>query len=417
MGFTKTFTLSVLLLATLAGIGQAASPSPFPTTPGTTLLMRTTTRVDSKPPTSTETPGTVEAGPMIDQQATLLLDKKSIVAVKADGYYLLGKLGQGNKPELFAEPALLLPIAAKLGDKWVEKRPETTLSAACLGTERITVPAGTFDALKVYGAAAQNANERTEFTFWYAPEAGMVKRTASTQKVDPSGNLTTTEITDELLSYKLPGEKPLADNASAEERTARLFSEAEALAKAGKHEAALVKYDAALAIDPKAGKVLAYKAVTLTALRRLDEADRAIAAALAIHPKQYLYVEIAGQIKLARGQIEPGKALYDRAAELAPESAGAVYLDLAAALAARKDPNLALQVQGALEKSASAKPPHPDALFALGQSYISAGKIEGKTYLQRYLEAAGKLPEAQRDAQKMQLARQLIRAIDAVKGM
>ncbi len=44
------------------------------------------------------------------------------------------------------------------------------------------------------------------------------------------------------------------------------------------------------------------------------------------------------------------------------------------------------------------------------------GRAEGKKYLQRYVEVAMALPEGKRDEQKIRLAKQLIRAIDAVKG-
>ena len=414
MPFAHSFKLLALLSLIWGMPSDAAGPSAFPMTPGAMYTIRTTTRQDSNPPVSVERVGRVDAGPALDQQPTLLLDASTIVTIKADGYYILGKLSKANKPELFPEPALALPVAAKLGDKWIDKRPGAPISSACLGAERITVAAGTFDAVKVYGVVTINANDRTEITTWYAADVGWVKRISSAQTADKEGNLKVIETTEELIAYKLAGEKPVGDGDTG---TAKLFAEAETLARGGDHLAALGKYDAALAIDPKASKVLAYKAVSLTALRKFDEADRSIAAALAINLKEYTYLEISGQIKLARGQIDAGKGLYDRAAEMAPENAGAVYLDLAAALAARKEPSLALQVQAALEKSAAAKPPHPEALFALGQSYISAGKIEGKAYLQRYLEASAKLPEAQRDAQKIQLARQLIRAIDAVKGL
>jgi len=414
MQFARFIQSIAILIAISAPRAFAAEPTAFPTTPGVSFTLRTTTRQDSKPATTTEQAGSVEAGPTLDKQATLLLNKTMIVAIKPNGYYLLGELGKDNKPALYPEPALMVPIAAKLGDKWVDKRPSGAISSACLGSERVTVPAGTFDAVKVYGVVTVGVNDRTELTFWYAPEVGLVKRTASDQKVDKEGKASITETTDELLSYKLPGEKIAG---GAEPDSAKLFAAGEALARAGDHAGALTQYDAALAADPKASKVLAYKAVSLMAQRKFDQAERAIAAALAMNPKEFTYIEISGQNNLAQGQIDAGKALYDRAAELAPESAGAIYLDLAAALAARKEPALAVQVQAALEKSATAKPPHPNALFALGQSYISAGKVEGKAYLQRYLDITAKLPEPQRDAQKIQLAKQLIRAIDAVKGL
>ena len=121
---------------------------------------------------------------------------------------------------------------------------------------------------------------------------------------------------------------------------------------------------------------------------------------------------IGGRLQIARGNIDEGSGLYERAAKTSPRNAGKVYADLAAALAERKDEKLSGRIESALKSAASADPPHVDAMFDLGQSYVSAGKPEGKVYLKRYLDAEAKLPDDQRDKQKMQLARKMIRAVD-----
>lgn len=195
-----------------------------------------------------------------------------------------------------------------------------------------------------------------------------------------------------------------------------LFAEAEAAARKGDHTEALAKYDAALAIDSKAAKVHAYKTLSLIALKQFDQAEKEINQALALNDKEYTYTEIAGQLKIARGDIPAGKSLYDKAASLSPKNAGSIYTDLAAALAQRKDDKLASDIEKALKTAAAADPPGTEALFALGQSYVNAGRPEGRKYLQRYVEVASALPDGKRDDQKIRLAKQLIRAIDAVKG-
>jgi hypothetical protein len=101
---------------------------------------------------------------------------------------------------------------------------------------------------------------------------------------------------------------------------------------------------------------------------------------------------------------------------MSPGNAGAVYTDLAAVLAARKEDGLAGEIDAALKRAAGANPPGAEALFALGQTYVNAGRAEGRGYLQRYIEVASRLPVGKRDETKIGLARQLIRAIDAVKG-
>jgi cytochrome c-type biogenesis protein CcmH/NrfG len=92
-----------------------------------------------------------------------------------------------------------------------------------------------------------------------------------------------------------------------------------------------------------------------------------------------------------------------------------MYTDLAAALSAQNDASVAGDIEAALKAAASADPPSPEALFQLGQTYANSGKQEGKTYLQKYLDVMAKLPADQRDPQKIQLAKQLIRALDALK--
>jgi tetratricopeptide (TPR) repeat protein len=195
----------------------------------------------------------------------------------------------------------------------------------------------------------------------------------------------------------------------------KLFDEGRALAAAHDHQGAIDKYAQSLADDPNQADVHAYKAASHLALGQFDPAQQEAEAAMKIDPRDFRFHEITGQIKVARNRIPEGRALYDQAAKLSPASAGAIYTDLAAALAERNDPALTGDIDAALKAAAAADPPGADALFQLGQSYANAGKQEGKVYLQRYLDVSAKLPEAQQDAQKMQVARQLIRALDILR--
>jgi tetratricopeptide (TPR) repeat protein len=203
-----------------------------------------------------------------------------------------------------------------------------------------------------------------------------------------------------------------ADAARDESSVAGLIARGQVLAEAGNHSAAVEKYDAALARDAGSADAHAWKAASLIALKRLDEADGEINKALKANGDEFTYQMIAGKLQIARGNIDEGSALYERAAKLSPRDAGKIYADLAAALAGRNDEKLNGRIESALKSAAAADPPHLDALFNLGQSYVSAGKPEGKEYLKRYLDGQGKLPEDQRDKQKMQLARKMIRAMD-----
>ncbi|HEV8379031.1 MAG TPA: tetratricopeptide repeat protein [Tepidisphaeraceae bacterium] len=203
-----------------------------------------------------------------------------------------------------------------------------------------------------------------------------------------------------------------ADAAFDDSTVAGLVAHGQVLAEQGSHSSAIEKYDAALAREPTSADAHAWKAASLIALKRLDEADGEIQKALKANGDEFTYQMIAGRLQIARGNIDEGSATYERAAMMSAKNAGKVYADLAAALAGRNDEKLNGRIEAALKSAVSADPPHVDALFNLGQSYVSAGKPEGKEYLKRYLDAQAKLPEDQRDKQKMQLARKMIRAMD-----
>jgi len=209
------------------------------------------------------------------------------------------------------------------------------------------------------------------------------------------------------------GAEPAFDDSTV----AGLVAHGQVLAQQGSHSAALEKYDKALVRDPASADAHAWKAASLIALKQLDDADAEIQKALKANTDEFTYQMIAGRLQIARGNIDEGSGLYDRAAKLSPRNAGKIYADLASALADRKDEKLNPRIESALKSAASADPPHLDALFNLGQSYVSAGKPEGRDYLKRYLDAESRLPEDQRDKQKMQLARKMIRAVDILNGI
>jgi tetratricopeptide (TPR) repeat protein len=213
--------------------------------------------------------------------------------------------------------------------------------------------------------------------------------------------------------------EPRADPSAATQPANKddAFTTARKLAAKGDHPAALAKYAEALAADPKNGSILAYRALSRLALKQTREAQQDVDEALRLSDKEPVVLEAAGQLKISQNQIAQGKAMFEKAAGLSPKTAGAVYTDLAAALSARKDPSLAGDIEAALKSAAKSDPPSPEALFQLGQAYANAGRQEGRTYLQRYVDASAKLPADQRDAQKIKIAKQLIRALDVVKSI
>jgi tetratricopeptide (TPR) repeat protein len=342
-----------------------------------------------------------------------------------DGVYRVGIVGNDGRVEPLAEPYKFIGGAPRVGEKWSFKDGDATTAATVLGVEKVKVEAGEFDAVKLYFASTAGQGgetRRSQYTRWFAAGIGLVKETGESRATSRDGKTVTRQWTRELIERPRTGQRPGAVAGDAprpagrDDAVATLFSEGEALARKGDHRAAIEKYDAALAKDPNAAKLHAYRAISLMASKRYDEAQRSIESAVRLNDKEHTYHEIAGQLKIAQGRVDEGVTLYDRAASLAPRAAGNVYMDLAAVLSARNDTRLSPQIDRALKKAATADPPSLDALFTLGQSYINAGRTEGKDYLRRYVELATALPQGRRDETKIRLAKQLIRAIDAVKG-
>jgi tetratricopeptide (TPR) repeat protein len=417
----------VLISCCVASASGAAEESKaldayFPLTPGTSWKYLVTIKADKAEPQMTAQTVTVESQQHNGKALTVASD--NAYAMQDDGVYIVGVVRNG-KLEALEEPQKVVPASPKQGDSWTYREAAGVTSATVLGTEKVKTAAGEYDAAKIYlvTVGAVDQNDRKEVYRWFAQGVGPVKGSVTQHKPNADGSFASIEISMELTSYtpggKGKGSDPVAaagvgntQGGSAES----LFAQAQAAARKGDHKTALAQYDAAIAADPKSGKLHAYKTLSLIALKQFDAAETEIDRARSLDDKDYTFVEIAGQLKIAQGKIAEGKPLYDRAAALSSQNAGAIYTDLAAALAARNDDKLAPEIDKALKAAAGAKPPSPQALFALGQSYASAGRPEGRQYLQRYVEVASALPADKRDDRQIRLARQLIRAIDVVKG-
>ncbi len=83
----------------------------------------------------------------------------------------------------FDPPLVLLSVPFKVGDAWTYRGAGAgTLAqqrtSAVFGSEKVTVPAGTFDAVRVdaeYTIAFGQATVKHSCSFWYAPGVGLVK--------------------------------------------------------------------------------------------------------------------------------------------------------------------------------------------------------------------------------------------------
>lgn len=408
--------LAMLVIGAWLAGAALADQSYFPLVEGSTWTY--TVRMVSGDKKSADEE-TLTAGAPVDLAGSkFVLIGDTDFVTKEDGVYAVGTRRDKEIVPL-KEAIKVMPVAPKVGDKWQYKQADWINTCTVLGQEKLKTPAGDFDTFKIYrvGVGGADGNDRVEETRWAAAGVGIVKTSMTTRRIR-EGAVISEEVVRELKSYKIGADVTAAANTSpaGNATVESLFAEGEALARKREHRAAIAKYDAAIAMDAKAPRPHAFKAMSLMALKDYDVAEKEINAALALNPKEFTCHEIAGQLKILQGSIEDGKSLYDKAAALSSDNAGAVYMDLAAALSMRNDPKLNADIEKSLRKAADANPPSPEALFTLGQSYVNAGRAEGKTYLQRYIEAATKLPEEKRDQEKIRLARQLIRAIEAIKG-
>lgn len=404
----------LLIGAWLAG-SVLADESYFPLVEGSTWTYSVNTISGEKKNSDEET---MTAGAPVELAGSqVALIGPTAYVTKEDGVYAVGT--RSNKEIVpLKETVKVMPLSPRVGDKWQYKSADWISTCTILGKEQVKVPAGEFEAFKIYrvGVGGPDGHDRVEETRWAAKGVGIVKTSMTIRRVK-EGAVFSEEIVRELKSYTIGKAGAGAQTTPRGGPTVEsLFAEGEALARKREHKAAIAKYDAAIALDERAPSPHAFKAMSLMALREYDAAEKELSAALTLNPKEFTYHEMAGQLRIVRGQVGEGKALYEKAAGLSPENAGVVYMDLAAALSMRNDARLNGEIDQALKRAADANPPSLDALFTLGQSYVNAGRAEGKNYLQRYINSAEKLPAQQQDQKKIRLARQLIRAIDAVKG-
>lgn len=109
------------------------------------------------------------------------------LAAKPDGVYRYA--GNGVK---FDPPILILKLPAKKGETWKvdSKYGSVTIRGGYATTaERVTVPAGAYEAVAVRGEGFQIGDTPAETTAWYAPGVGLVKQVA-----DFGGKKTTLEL-------------------------------------------------------------------------------------------------------------------------------------------------------------------------------------------------------------------------------
>ncbi len=96
-----------------------------------------------------------------------------------------------NHPD---KPLLFLKLPVKIGERWkvdVKVGLETVVGEFTTSEEKVKVPSGTYDAIKVDGEFQLNGVD-TQFTYWFAKDVGVVKQYIK---------MPTAEITSELKKF------------------------------------------------------------------------------------------------------------------------------------------------------------------------------------------------------------------------
>lgn len=101
-----------------------------------------------------------------------------VLAVSKDAVAIAAGLGPTVKSaRTFDPPWVFVKPGANAGDQWEYKpaRGTVTYSYTARGSERVEVPAGTFDAVRVEEVSKRAAGKEGSRTLWYAPGVGEVK--------------------------------------------------------------------------------------------------------------------------------------------------------------------------------------------------------------------------------------------------
>ena len=394
----------------------------FPLRSGTTWKYLVTSQTNDKTDKPFVQTLTADEPITLGNQTAFPIDV-DLYQIKPDGVYLIGHRDAGKVTAL-PEPQKILPLKPRSGEAWNATAKSDSAYITCLGSQTIKTEAGEFVTQCLFSTGASEAGSQRQIYRYFARDIGLVRETIAVKTKRADAFFDTHEVTRDLIAFNPPIEiqNPTMQAALTVQSTpagdpspvAASFTAGKKLAAEGDHKAALLKYAEALAIDPKNAFVMAYKALSHLAMGQTKAAQQASDDALKLNDKDALILEVAGQVKVVQNQPAQARAAFDKAAQLSPKTSGAMYMDLAAALAGKNDNALAADIESALKAAIAADPPSGEALFQLGQSYANSGKQQGKAFLRRYVELSIKQPEAEQDKQKIQVAKQLIRALDAL---
>jgi hypothetical protein len=165
---------------------------------------------------------------------------------------------------------------------------------------------------------------RAVFPFLVAVLVGFAAGSASSQTVTPSPG---SRIT--ILTANPPAQTPSASTGSATAPTpGPALAEADRLFASGKIAEAAAKYQAIVNTDPSAVSAQVGLIRSDMMMQKLDEAQAAADAALAVEPNSWLLLLTLGDLQYAQGRIPEAERSYVKVRNLKPGDA-APYLALA----------------------------------------------------------------------------------------
>ena len=126
----------------------------------------------------------------VDSDATTIAQ----YIVSKDGVFLSAELLESDDHKAFHDPPIcLLKLPFKKGDKWDRDAKTGKWPRVAVKAEKIKVPAGTFEAIRVEQESPDFGEKVTRATWWFAPSVGIVKTVINDKVV-------------QLRSFKVPKE-------------------------------------------------------------------------------------------------------------------------------------------------------------------------------------------------------------------
>jgi hypothetical protein len=178
---------AVLLVAALLITLAPAAPVPthlrkppvyyYPTTVGTTWVYEDPNGEETLTITKVED---VDGGKLVTVETVTDTGRKPEEKMIVSEGGLARAEARGYK---FTPPSVMLKVPFRPGDSWKSDPDRSEENAKIIGVERVRVPAGTFEAVRVDAKYATGGPQKEPASFWYAPGVGLVKFTGGKEQV------------------------------------------------------------------------------------------------------------------------------------------------------------------------------------------------------------------------------------------